>query len=52
MEEEKCGVLTPLEVCRMIEYLHSVGLTEEQIYEFWAFVATGHRIPAPHVKGK
>ena len=32
MEEEKCGVLTPLEVCRMIEYLHSVGLTEVTEY--------------------
>ena len=52
MEEEKQGVLTVLEITRIIEYLRSVGLTGEQIYEFWAFVATGLRIPAPPVKEK
>lgn len=52
MDSEKTGELTTIEITRMIEYLHSVGLTGEQIYELFAYVATGVRITASPVKGK
>ena len=52
MDSENNGELTTIEITRMIEYLYSIGLTAGQIYEFFAYVATGVRIPAPPVKGK
>ena len=36
----------------MIEYLYRVGPTAEQIYEYFAHVATGVGVPAPPVKVK
>ena len=38
---EEYGALTAAEITRAIEYLRMVGLTGEQIYGFWAYVATG-----------
>ena len=35
-----------------IEYLYGVGLTAEQIYEYFVYVATGVRVPVPPVKVK
>lgn len=52
MEPEKHGKLTTVEITRMIEYLYRVGLTAEQIYEYFAYVAIGVRIFAPPVKVK
>lgn len=52
MESENHGELTTIEITRMIEYLYRVGLTAEQIYEYFSYVATGVRIPAPPVKVK
>ena len=42
MNTEEHRVLTTIEIARAIEYLRIVGLTGEQIYGFWAYVATGH----------
>ncbi len=35
-----------------IEYLYGVGLTAEQIYEYFVYVATGVRVPVSPVKVK
>ena len=45
MDLEEHGELSALEITRAIEYLRMLGLTGEQIYGFWAYVATGHLIP-------
>ncbi len=45
MNAEECGVLTTVEITRAIEYLQRIGLTGQQIYGFWAYVATGHLLP-------
>ena len=38
MDTEEHGTLTTVEIVRAIEYLRKVGLTDEQIYRFWAYV--------------
>ena len=52
MEPEKHGKLTTVEITRIIEYLYGVGLTAEQIYEYFVYVATGVRVPVSPVKVK
>ena len=45
MNTEESSYLTTVEITRIIEYLRTVGLTGEQIYGFWVYVATGQFIP-------
>ena len=51
MNTEEQGVLSTVEIARAIEYLRIVGLTGEQLYGFWVYVATGHMISGVANKG-